>query len=71
MTWRKGGKNPHTLYEHDEPVGMVIEPRDGERIVAAMNALDRIDELMKPSKLSTLEVLTGIRKALRVRKGSR
>lgn len=38
MTWRTGTKNPHTLYEDDEPVGFVIDPLDGARIASAMNA---------------------------------
>lgn len=51
LTWRTGTKNPHTLYENDEPVGMVIEPRDGERIVAAMNGADIEASTAKVRKL--------------------
>lgn len=42
MTWRVGTKNPHALYEDNEPVGMVIEPLNGRRIVAGMNEAARL-----------------------------
>ena len=52
MTWRTGTKNPHTLYENDEPIGMVIEPRDGQRIAAAMNGADIEASTLKARELS-------------------
>jgi hypothetical protein len=64
MTWRVGTKNPHALYEHDEPVGLVIKPRDGERIVKTMLAVDRIDDILR-QKLAPKLALTAVLLALR------
>ncbi len=41
MTWRSGTRNPHTLYENDEPRGFMIRPEDAKRLVAAVNDAER------------------------------
>jgi hypothetical protein len=46
LRWRVGGKVPLNVYENDEPMFQCHTPEDAARIVAMLNAIEEVDDVL-------------------------